>query len=82
MFGKVRASRCSVSRFSTPHTQPNHTNTATFPCSRITDLRFTRSCAQMCTCRGTLTIMSGDESDPVLRITTFGTLVNATSIIL
>jgi hypothetical protein len=39
---------------------------------RITDLQFKRSCWQLMCCRGTLVIMSGDQTNPRIEITTFG----------
>eukprot|EP00732_Lithocolla_globosa_P008047 Lithocolla_globosa_v1_NODE_10997_length_545_cov_35.987755.p1 type:complete len:137 gc:universal NODE_10997_length_545_cov_35.987755:67-477(+) len=39
---------------------------------RVKDLRFERTLWQMCCCRGTLVVFSGDETTPKMRITTFG----------
>ncbi|RHZ53489.1 hypothetical protein Glove_441g109 [Diversispora epigaea] len=38
----------------------------------IKDLTFHRSVFQFLTCRGTLTIISGDATDPVIHISTYG----------
>ncbi|CAG8510192.1 9438_t:CDS:2 [Ambispora gerdemannii] len=39
---------------------------------RITDLKYKRSCVQLLVGRGTLTIFSNDNTDPVLKISTWG----------
>jgi hypothetical protein len=69
---------CSADYYSISNRRIDHTHGCcgnemdTLDIRRIVDLKFERSCLQMCCCRGTLIILGADETDKHLTITTWG----------